>query len=144
MDWGPPMNEPDICITTTAVEEPGAGLHIAPQGTPAPAEFIESISEEEEQALKDEALHLWEEHDNGEKAIAKCEEAIAPILFKLRKALHAPGKKGQGFDAWLKAEGKPKATAYRWIARYCKKNSETLPWDVKQKAKAPTLSHVGQ
>jgi hypothetical protein len=138
------VNEADICVTTTAVEGHGPGSDIVPQTTPPSTEISEVISEEEELALKTEALHLWEEHDNGEKTIANSEEAIAPILIKLRKALHAPGKKGQGFDAWLKSEGKPKATAYRWIARYCKKYKEALPWDMKQKAKAPTLSHVGQ
>jgi hypothetical protein len=136
-----PVNEAEPIITEEAVEEHAAGLHIVSEGTPPSAEPIEIISEEEELALKNEALNLWKEHDT---AIANTEEAIAPVLIKLRKALHAPGKKGQGFDAWLKDEGKPRATAYRWIARYCEKHKEALPWEVKQKAKAPTLSHVGQ
>jgi hypothetical protein len=92
----------------------------------------------DEQELKTDILALWKQHD-------ECELQIAPLLYQLCKTLHAPGKKGAGFDAWLKANGKSRSTAYRWIRQYCTEHNEQSPWPKKKKGtQAATLSHVAQ
>jgi hypothetical protein len=94
------------------------------------------IEAADEDSLKLKALLLWDKCD-------KCEVSIGEILYALCKKLHAPGKKDEGFNAWLKANGKPRATAYRWIKKYAEPLGLELPHVAKAKAK-PTLSHVGQ
>ncbi|MBZ5505684.1 MAG: hypothetical protein LAO78_09360 [Acidobacteriia bacterium] len=42
------------------------------------------------------------------------EKELGPLFYELRLKLKAPGKKGQGFGAWLAEHGIPRATADRW------------------------------
>jgi hypothetical protein len=103
---------------------------------------------EQEAALKTEIISLWKQRN-------QCDAALPPLLYKLCKALHAPGKKGQGFDAWLKEAGISHTTAYRWIEKYAKRNGLPLPFVPKAKPNPEplqpepeeseaTLSHVVQ
>src|ERR1039458_654343 len=126
------MNEPNFCnIPKTQISvwnELCSDLNL-------PAETISlDIEAEDEDSLKFRALLLWDKCD-------KCESEIAPILYVLCKKIHAPGKKDDGFNAWLKANGKPKATAYRWIRKYANEKSLELPFQLKAKATRDNMGH---
>lgn len=93
---------------------------------------------EDEDSLKTQALLIWGEHE-------KCETALAPILYELNKKIQAKGKKGQGFYAWLKANGKSPSTAYRWMRKYARKNGFEPPASPSTKKDgASTLCQVAQ
>ena len=128
------MNEAHICTTlkppTSVWNELCSDLNLST------VKAILDIEVEDEDSLMIKALLIWERYD-------ECESSIAPILYVLCKKLHAPGKKGDGFNKWLKDNGKSKATAYRWIRNYANKNGLELPFQPKAKT-TPTLSHVGQ
>jgi hypothetical protein len=94
---------------------------------------------QDEELLKTQALLLWGERD-------KCEAALAPILYELNKKIQAKGKKGQGFYAWLRANGKSPSTAYRWMKKYASKNglNEPPPPPPDKTDVLSTLSQVAQ
>jgi hypothetical protein len=115
------------------------GIVVAHQ--PEPTAETASLEPEtpEEHALKSTILEKWQQHQHLEKE-------LAPLLYQLCVLLHAPGRKGQGFEAWLKQNRKSKATAYRCIKRYAKREGLPLPYKEKGtrlgKAEVATSSHV--
>jgi hypothetical protein len=92
---------------------------------------------ENEENLKSEVLALWNNYE-------KCEKAIAPMLYDLCQRLYSPGHKGEGFNAWLKKNKKPRSTAYRWIRKYSKREGLALPYPETSKPKKQTLCHMAQ
>jgi hypothetical protein len=104
---------------------------------------IIQLSLTQEEDLKAEIVRFWKQRQ-------RCEEALAPLLYKLCGALRSPGLKGKGFIAWLQENHIPKATAYRWIERYAQRKGLLLPYKkvAVQKPKpvteTSTLSQVGQ
>jgi hypothetical protein len=134
-------------------QELRSGLGILPPPTEPSSQSAEVSSDdnvinpEQEAALKAEIVSLWKQHTSSQVA-------LAPLLYKLCKSLHAPGKKGMGFDAWIEQAEIPHSTAYRWIAKYCKREGLSLPYAPKQKPEPlppepekpdnTTLSHVEQ
>src|ERR1017187_8380308 len=128
------MNEANICASP---ELPTSVWNVLCTDLNLSTETISlDIGAEDEDSLKIKALLLWDKCD-------KCESDIGEVLYVLCKKLHAPGKKDEGFNAWLRANGKPRATAYRWIGNYANKNGLELLSQPKAKTK-PTLSHLGQ
>jgi hypothetical protein len=110
---------------------------LSPQSAAALTTAADTLAPEQVDAIKAEIITLWKAHKNSGAA-------IAPLLYKLCKALHAPGKKGNGFDAWLKGAKIPHSSAYRWIVKYANREGLDLPFSTKQKQKTATLSHVAQ
>ncbi len=107
------------------MQEVRTGLGIDAPTRPIPTVILSATQEED---LKADVLRMWKQHE-------KCEQELAPLLYRLCAALHAPGRKGEGFGAWLKGNGIPKATAYRLIGRYA--HREGLPLPYKEKAPRP-------
>lgn len=101
------------------------------------------LDTEDADSLKLKALQLWETYDSFHAKCKEREASVAEVLYVLCKKLHAPGKKDDGFKAWLKSNGRSKATAYRWIRKYADSKGLELPFQPKEKT-TPTLSHVGQ
>jgi hypothetical protein len=99
------------------------------------ADQQEPLSPGDEQELGKQILQLWKQHDT-------CETDLPGLLYQFCVALHAPGRKGQGFEAWLKDNKKPKSTAYRWINKYAKREGLKPPFPVKKKTK--TSSQPGR
>jgi len=124
------------------MQEVRTGLGIAAPSRPIPTIELSATQEED---LEAEILRTWKQHE-------QCEKAIAPMLYKLCAALYAPGQTGKGFEAWLKKNHKPKATAYRWIKNYAKREGLPLPYKERAKVQKPaadakeptTSSHVRQ
>jgi len=102
------------------------------------------VGSSEEAALKAVIIELWQQH-------SKSEQELGPRLYELCKILHAPGRTGHGFDAWLKASQIPHSTAYRWIQKHCAREGLNLPYKKKEQStaknvekKSKTLSQMGQ
>jgi hypothetical protein len=110
-----------------------------PKVPPVPAKDTadagEAQSDEQEASLKSKILTLWQEHD-------QCEADLPRLLYELCKMLHAPGRKGEGFEAWLKANNRPKSTAYRWIRKYTTREGLNPPFE--QKAEPKNSSQVAR
>jgi hypothetical protein len=130
------------CALVTTVNTPWdqirSGLGI---GAENPT-FAKSTSITDEQELKTEILRLWQQHEQSKQALGK-------RLYELQKLLHSPGKKGAGFDAWLKENGIPHSTAYWLLKRHCEREG-LAPALSENKTKSKTevapstLSNLGQ
>ena len=108
------------------MQEVRTGLGIEAPTRPIPT-FMLSAAQEED--LKADVLRMWKQHE-------KCEQELAQLLYRLCAALHAPGRREQGFRRWLKDHGKSHATAYRIIGRYARREGLPLPFKPKiQKTK---------
>lgn len=115
-------------------------LGIIPHTSSVPTIILSAAQEED---LKAEIVRFWKQRQ-------RCKEALAPLLYKLCGALHSPGRRGNGFIAWLQENHIPKATAYRWIEKYARREGLLLPYKKvavpkpKPVTETSTSSQVGQ